>query len=158
MIYNENGEVIDMIMPIDIENKVFKRTKLGGYDIKDVEDFLEQLIVDYENMYKENGELKEKLAKSEESIDYYNSLDKGVTQTIENSQKAADDIREKAELDAAELKQKAKDETNLTLEEIKLDIKAKEIELEQLKKQMQIYKIKVTSMLEAQLQILNDEE
>lgn len=147
-----------MIMPIDIENKVFKRTKLGGYDIKDVEDFLEQLIVDYENMYKENGELKEKLAKSEESIDYYNSLDKGVTQTIENSQKAADDIREKAELDAAELKQKAKDETNLTLEEIKLDIKAKEIELEQLKKQMQIYKIKVTSMLEAQLQILNDEE
>ena len=158
MIYNGNGEVIDMIMPIDIENKVFKRTKLGGYDIKDVEDFLEQLIVDYENMYKENGELKEKLAKSEESIDYYNSLDKGVTQTIENSQKAADDIREKAELDAAELKQKAKDETNLTLEEIKLDIKAKEIELEQLKKQMQIYKIKVTSMLEAQLKILNEEE
>ena len=147
-----------MIMPIDIENKVFKRTKLGGYDIKDVEDFLEQLIVDYENMYKENGELKEKLAKAEESINYYNSLDQGVTQTIENSQKAADEIREKAEIEAAELKQKAKDESNLTLEEIKLDIKAKEIELEQLKKQMQIYKIKVTSMLEAQLKILNDEE
>lgn len=147
-----------MIMPIDIENRVFKRTKLGGYDIKDVEDFLEQLIVDYENMYKENGELKEKLAKAEESINYYNSLDQGVTQTIENSQKAADEIREKAELEAAELKQKAKDESNLTLEEIKLDIKAKEIELEQLKKQMQIYKIKVTSMLEAQLKILNEEE
>lgn len=147
-----------MILPIDIENKVFKRTKLGGYDIKDVEDFLEELIVDYENLYKENNELKEKLAKAEESVTYYNSLDQGVTQTIENSQKAANEIIEKAELEAVEIRNKAREESNIELEKIKLDIKAKEVEFEQLKKQMQIYKIKVTSMLEAQLKILNEEE
>lgn len=147
-----------MIMPIDIENKVFKKAKLGGYDIKDVEDFLEQLIVDYENLYKENGTLKEKLTKAEEAIDYYNSLDQGVTQTIENSQKAALEIRQQAETEAEEIKKKARNESNLTLEEIKLEIRAKEVELEQIKKQMQIYKIKVTSMLEAQMKILNEEE
>lgn len=147
-----------MIMPIDIENKVFKKSKLGGYDIKDVEDFLEQLIVDYENLYKENGTLKEKLTKAEEAIDYYNSLDQGVTQTIENSQRAALEIREQAEIEAEEIKNKARNESSLTLEEIKLEIRAKEIELEQIKKQMQIYKIKVTSMLEAQMKILNEEE
>lgn len=147
-----------MIMPIDIENKVFKKSKLGGYDIKDVEDFLEQLIVDYENLYKENGTLKEKLTKAEEAIDYYNSLDQGVTQTIENSQKAALEIRQQAETEAEEIKKKARNESNLTLEEIKLEIRAKEVELEQIKKQMQIYRIKVTSMLEAQMKILNEEE
>ncbi len=147
-----------MIMPIDIENKVFKKSKLGGYDIKDVEDFLEQLIVDYENLYKENGVLKEKLIKAEEAIDYYNSLDQGVTQTIENSQKAALEIKQQAEFEAEEIKSKARNESTLTLEEIKLEIRAKEVELEQIKKQMQIYKIKVTSMLEAQMKILNDEE
>lgn len=147
-----------MIMPIDIENKVFKRSKLGGYDIKDVEDFLEQLIVDYEGLYKENGELKERLAKADESVKYYNSLEEGVTQTIENSQKAAEEIRERAAMEADEIRKSARNESNLTLEEVKLEIRAKEIELEQLKKQMQIYKIKVTSMLEAQMKILNDEE
>jgi cell division initiation protein len=147
-----------MIMPIDIENKVFKKSKLGGYEIKDVEDFLEQLIVDYENLYKENSNLKEKLIKADEAIEYYNSLEQGVTQTIENSQRAAEEIKEKAAIEAAEIKSNAKNESSFTLEEVKLEIKSKEIELEQLKKQMQIYKIKVSSMLEAQLKILNEEE
>ncbi|MDF2866173.1 MAG: septum formation initiator [Clostridia bacterium] len=147
-----------MIMPIDIENKVFKKSKLGGYEVKDVEDFLEQLIVDYEELYKENANIKEKLIKADESIKYYNSLEQGVTQTIENSQKAADEIKEKAVMEAEEIRRNAKNESNLTLEEVKLEIRAKEIELEQIKKQMQIYKIKVTSMLEAQLKILNEED
>ncbi len=147
-----------MIMPIDIENKVFKKSKLGGYEVKDVEDFLEQLIVDYEELYKENANIKEKLIKADESVKYYNSLEQGVTQTIENSQKAADEIKEKAVMEAEEIRRNAKNESNLTLEEVKLEIRAKEIELEQIKKQMQIYKIKVTSMLEAQLKILNEED
>jgi len=147
-----------MIMPIDIENKIFKKSKLGGYEIKDVESFLELLIVDYENLYKENNELKEKLIIAEESIKYYNSLEQGVTQTIENSQKAADEIKEQASLEADEIKKNARYESSFTLEEIKLDIRAKQIELEQIKQQMQIYKIKVSSMLEAQLKIIKEEE
>jgi cell division initiation protein len=147
-----------MIMPIDIENRVFKKSKFGGYEVKDVEDFLEQLIVDYENLYKENSSLKEKLMRAEESINYYSSLEQGVTQTIENSQKAAEEIRQKATTEADEIRTNAKNESTLTLEEIKLEIRTKEIELEQIKRQMQIYKIKVSSMLEAQLKILNEEE
>ena len=147
-----------MIMPIDIENKVFKKSKLGGYEIKEVENFLELLIVDYENLYKENAEIKEKLIRSEESIKYYNSLEQGVTQTIENSQKAADEIKEKASIEADEIRKSARCESSFTLEEVKLEIRAKQIELEQIKQQMQIYKIKVGSMLEAQLKIIKEED
>jgi len=147
-----------MIMPIDIENKVFKKSKLGGYEIKDVEGFLELLIVDYENLYKENAEIKEKLIRAEESVKYFNSLEQGVTQTIENSQKAADEIKEKASAEAEEIRKNARCESSFTLEEVKLEIRAKQIELEQLKQQMQIYKIKVSSMLEAQLKIIKEEE
>jgi len=147
-----------MIMPIDIENKVFKKSKLGGYEIKEVENFLELLIVDYENLYKENAEIKEKLIRSEESIKYYNSLEQGVTQTIENSQKAADEIKEKASIEADEIRKSARCESSFTLEEVKLEIRAKQIELEQIKQQMQIYKIKVSSMLEAQLKIIKEED
>ena len=41
-----------MLTPLDIDNKTFKKTKLGGYDINDVEDFLITVMDDYEKLYK----------------------------------------------------------------------------------------------------------
>ena len=57
-----------MLTPTDVENKVFKKAKIGGYDINDVEDFLEKLIVDYEATFKEVTELKDKCANLQESV------------------------------------------------------------------------------------------
>lgn len=147
-----------MLTPVDIENKVFKKSKFGGYDISDVEDFLESVIVDYESLYKENSELKDKINAMQESISYYKSLEEGISQTVENAQSAADEIKEKANKDAEveikEMQIEAKEE----LSRIKDEIRQKEYELEEKQKQMKIYKIKVGSMLEAQLKILNDDE
>ena len=44
------------------------------------------------------------------------------------------------------------------LDDVKKQIMSKEVELEELKKQMQIYKVKTVAMLEAQIKILNEEE
>ncbi|MNI63575.1 Septum site-determining protein DivIVA [compost metagenome] len=147
-----------MLTPVDIENKVFKKSKFGGYEISDVEDFLELIIVDYENQYKENAELKDKIAAMQESISYYKELEAGIGQTVENAQSIADEIKEKASQEADIIKRENELELKEHLNQLKLDIRAKEVELEEKKKQMQIYKIKVSSMLEAQLKILNDEE
>lgn len=169
-----------MLTPVDIENKMFKKVKIGGYDINEVEEFLEEIIIDYETLYKENLELKDKIEKTDETAQYYSTLEKGVTQTLENSQKAAEEMRDKASREAEDIRalamkeaeeikaralkeaEDAKNEmtsnANYGVEEIKLEIRSKELELEKIKKEMQIYKIKVRSMLEAQMQILNDEE
>ena len=40
-----------MLTPIDIDNKTFKKAKIGGYDINDVEDFLVKVMEDYETLY-----------------------------------------------------------------------------------------------------------
>ena len=146
-----------MLKPIDIENKEFKKVKFGGYDITEVEEFLELLIVDYENLFKENQDIKEKLELALETQKYYSAIDEGVNKTIENTQIAATEMKEEAKIEADAIKEKAKSDSLLALEEIKLDIKAKEIEFETIKKQMQIYKIKVISMLEAQMNILDEE-
>ena len=70
-----------MLTPVDVENKVFKKAKLGGYDINDVEDFLEKLIVDYEAVFKEVTELKDKCENLQESVKYYKSLEQGIEPT-----------------------------------------------------------------------------
>lgn len=147
-----------MLTPVDIENKVFKKSKMKGYDIDDVEDFLEQVIEDYEKLYKENAELKDKAGAMQDSVSYYKSIEEGINKTIENAQASADNIKEVAQKEAENIKKEVELEARQNLENLKLEIKKKENELEEKKKQMQVYKIRVSSMLEAQLKILNEED
>ena len=147
-----------MLTPNDIENKVFKKSKMKGYDIDDVEDFLEQLLADYEALYKENAEIKDKFNAMQESISYYKSVEEGINKTIENAQSSADNMKEVAKREAETIKQEAEADARRHIEELNNEIRRKEELLEDKKKQMQIYRIRVSSMLEAQLKILNEDE
>lgn len=49
-----------MLTPVDIENKEFNKS-FRGYDIDEVEEFLQTLVTDYEKLYRENASLKEKM-------------------------------------------------------------------------------------------------
>ena len=147
-----------MLTPNDIENKVFKKSKMKGYDIDDVEDFLEQLLADYEALYKENAEIKDKFNAMQESISYYKSVEEGTNKTIENAQSTADNMKEDAKREAETIKQEAEADARRHIEELNNEIRRKEELLEDKKKQMQIYRIRVSSMLEAQLKILNEDE
>lgn len=147
-----------MLTPSDIENKVFKKSKMKGYDIDDVEDFLEELLADYEYLYKENSEIKDKVNAMQESIAYYKSIEEGINKTIENAQSTANNMKEVAKREAETIKQEAEVDARNHIEELNQEIRKKEEMLEDKKKQMQIYRIRVSSMLEAQLKILNEDE
>ena len=146
-----------MLTPIDIDNKVFKKAKIGGYDIKDVENFLLIVMGDYEKLYKENAELRDKVNAMQESVSYYKSIEEGLKQTVENAQASADDIKESAKRDAESIRKEAEVESKRNLEDLQKQILKAEAELEDKKKQMQIYKIRVSSMLQAQLNIINED-
>ena len=47
-----------MITPLDIENKKFSKQMMNGYSVEDVDDFLDDLSVDYSKMYKDLSEQK----------------------------------------------------------------------------------------------------
>lgn len=146
-----------MLTPVDIDNKTFKKSKLGGYDINDVEEFLVKVMEDYEMLYKENAQLKDKNMAMQESVSYYKSIEDGVNKTIENAHETADSIKLAAQKEADAIIQKAEFDSRGKLDELKLQIARTEAQLEEKKKQMQIYNIRVSSMLEAQLKILNED-
>lgn len=147
-----------MITAQDIENKVFKKAKIGGYDITDVEDFLEKVIVDYEALTKENTELNDKCENLQESVRYYKSLEQGIEQTISNAKEQADRIKEVALQEASNLKATQEISFQNKIAEYEGKIREKELEFEELKKQVQIYRIKIKSMMEAQIRILEESE
>lgn len=146
-----------MLTPQDIENKVFKKAKIGGYDINDVEDFLERLIVDYEAVFKEMTELKDKCENLQESVKYYKSLEQGIEQSISNAKDEAEKIKGQALIETQELRERKEKEYKARIAEMDLELKKYEYDIEEKKKEMQIYKIKVKSMLEAQMKILDEE-
>ena len=50
-----------MITPLDIENKKFSKQMMNGYNVDEVDDFLDELTLDYSRNYKEVSELKAKV-------------------------------------------------------------------------------------------------
>ncbi len=147
-----------MLTPIDIDNKVFKKAKIGGYDIKDVEDFLVLIMSDYEKLYKENSDLRGQVQTLQQSVDHFKSLEAGIDRTVENAQTEADSIKLEAQKQAETIKTSAEVDAQKKLEELQRQIIKAEVDIETKKNQMRIYKIKVQSMLEAQLKILNDDD
>lgn len=147
-----------MLTPIDIDNKVFKKVTFGGYEIKDVEDFLVLIMNDYEKLYKENSELRGQVEALQQSVDHYSSLEAGIDKTVENAQTEADSIKLQAQKQAETIKSSAEIDAKQKLEDLQRQIIKAEVDIETKKKEMKIYKIKVQSMLEAQLKILNEED
>ena len=49
-----------MLKPMDIHNKEFKKS-MRGYDIEEVDEFLDEIIVDFEKMQRELDVLKNQM-------------------------------------------------------------------------------------------------
>ena len=45
-----------MYTQLDIENKKFSKQMVNGYSVEEVDDFLDELTIDYENIYKQVSE------------------------------------------------------------------------------------------------------
>ncbi|WZL74770.1 DivIVA domain-containing protein [Clostridiaceae bacterium 35-E11] len=140
-----------MITPLDIQNKEFKKA-MRGYKENEVDEFLDKVITDYEKLYKENIELKDKITLLNEQIEKYANLEKTLNNTLLVAQSTAEEVganaRKKAELIIKEAEMKAvkiMDDANNSVEKIK---QAHEEE----KKQLHIFKTRFKTLLESQLE------
>ena len=79
-----------MITSMDIENKEFKRC-FRGYHEEEVDEFLDLVKEDFENLYRENLDLKEKLKLYQEQVSRYKSIEDTLNATLITAQTAAED-------------------------------------------------------------------
>lgn len=144
-----------MITPLDIQNKEFKKV-MRGYRESEVDEFLDKVIVDYEKLYKENIELKDKIALLNEQIDRYSNLEKTLNNTLIVAQNAAEEVglnsQKKAELIISE----AEIRSSKLIEDANSEVYKIRREYEEVKKQLYIFKTRFKTLLEAQLEVIND--
>ncbi|MBC7766017.1 MAG: DivIVA domain-containing protein [Hyphomonadaceae bacterium] len=84
-----------MLTPLDIENIKFKK-QMMGYNTLEVEEFLTALMEDYEALYKENNELKEKLNLFGDTIAHYKSMEDMLNHTLIVAQTTGEEIKRTA--------------------------------------------------------------
>jgi cell division initiation protein len=57
------------LTPYDIHNKVFKRSTFRGYDVDEVNDFLDEIIRDYEQLIREKMELEQQVEELQNELE-----------------------------------------------------------------------------------------
>ena len=145
-----------MYTPLDIENKKFAKQMMNGYSVEEVDNFLDELTLDYEKLYKESNENKGKLAELEASLEKYKNIESTLQNTLVMAQSTADEIKKVAKQEADQIIKDAQGSAKEQVMELEQQITMKTKELEDLKKQFDVYKAKMESLLISQLELLKE--
>lgn len=142
---------------MEIHNKEFSRS-FRGYDEDEVDQFLDLIVEDFEKLYKENMELKERIGLLKDQMEYYKTMEDTLKETLVTAQKTAEEMglsaQKKAELITAEAEQRAQKIVQDANEQI---IKA-QMEYEEIRKEMQVFKTRFKTLLATYLQLIEEEK
>ena len=145
-----------MYTPLDIENKKFSKQMVNGYSVEEVDDFLDELTIDYEKIYKQVGEATKKASDMEEELKKYKNIENTLQNTLVMAQTTADEIKELAKQQADQIVKEAQGTAKQEVIEIEQSIVTKRKELEDLEKQIDVYKAKMESLLISQLELIKE--
>ena len=92
-----------MITAQDIREKTFEKSRMNGYDMASVDDFLEELAEDISSAQKENAVLKSKMKVLVDKIEEYRANEEALNMAILSAQKLAVQIESEARQRAASM-------------------------------------------------------
>ncbi|EJW17432.1 DivIVA domain-containing protein [Paenibacillus alvei] len=144
------------LTPLDIHNKEFSR-KLRGYDEDDVNEFLDQVIKDYEALIRENKELQNHANALQDKLDHFANLEETLSKTIIVAQEAADEVKNNAKKEAQLIVKEAEKNADRIVNDALAKSRKIALEVEELKKQSSIYRARFRTLVEAQMELLNQD-
>ncbi len=96
-----------MFTPQQIDQISFGRSTFGGYDMQQVDEFLEPLTEDYVTLYKENALLKSKMRVLVGKLEEYRKNEASMKEAVINAQKTCDKMVMEAEAKCAKMLKEA---------------------------------------------------
>ena len=107
-----------MLTPLDIENKKFSKQMMNGYNVDEVDDFLDELTVDYEKMYKESTENKTKIDALEKDLLHYKTIENTLQNTLVMAQSTAEEVKEVARQQAEQIVKEAEGNARKSVDDL----------------------------------------
>jgi len=144
-----------MLTPVDIENKEFTKA-FRGYDITEVEEFMRTLVTDYEKLYRDNAELKEKNAMLNDAIGNYKGMEETMQNAILVAQRTAEDIKQNAYERSETIIKEAERKASDVIDKANRSISNLEKTYLSMQREMNGFKAKMNALLSTYMQLLSD--
>ncbi|MBK8984157.1 MAG: DivIVA domain-containing protein [Ignavibacteria bacterium] len=122
----------DKILPKEIKKTDFKKT-FRGYDINEVDAFLETVSLRYERLYEENTELLEQLKIIKSDLEVYKENETTLQKAIVKAQDLSDEIIQTSKKKAENIVKEAELNAQKSLQDSEKEIMTRKHEIEELK-------------------------
>ena len=128
----------------------------NGYSVEEVDDFLDQVTEELEKKCKESSALTKEVEQLKKELEHYKGMESTIQNTLVIAQSAADEVKNAAKQQASQIIKDAEGTARQSVETLTQSIVIKKKELEDLEKQMDVYKAKMESLLISQLELIKD--
>lgn len=145
-----------MLTPLDIHNKEFKKS-LRGYEIDEVDEFLDEVIKDFESLYKENLDLKEQIQAQKDNLNRYKEMEDTLQSTMVLAQKMAEEAKKNAEKESELIIREACSKAEQIVAGAEDQILESTRRLENIRSYERQLIIKLKSFLQSQMDLLDSE-
>ena len=146
-----------MIMPIDIDKKEFSRDK-KGYNSREVDEFLDIIVADYEKVLNDNRSMAHKIKALEKQLEEAQKDDNAMVETLETAKKLMADISASAERRAELMMRDAELEAENMLLDAKVNVRKLNDEHEMLSAKVRRLKDNFRKMLLAEIERLDGDD
>ena len=146
-----------MIMPIDIDKKEFSRDK-KGYNSREVDEFLDIIVADYEKVLNDNRSMAHKIKALEKQLEEAQKDDNAMVETLETAKKLMADISASAERRAELMMRDAELEAENMLLDAKVNVRKLNDEYESLSAKVRRLKDNFRKMLQTEIERLDDDD
>jgi cell division initiation protein len=143
------------LTPLDIHNKEFGRS-FRGYNEDEVNEFLDQVIKDYEALIRENKELEEKNAMLHERLGHFTNIEESLSKSIIVAQSTAEEVKSNAKKEAQLIVKESEKNADRIINEALAKSRVIALEIEELKKRAAVYRTRFRTLLEAQLEMIEN--
>lgn len=152
----------------DIQNEKFS-TKMRGYNVDEVNQFLDRIVSDFQAMTEKNHELEETVKSDQEKLKYFTELKDSLNQSILVAQEAADKVKSNAQKEAditlreaqkqaTDIVSEANEKANQLVHDAAESTKRLTVQTNDLKKQTRVFRQRLQVMLESQLAVVNSSD
>lgn len=143
-----------MLTPVDIQQKKFN---IGlGYDKKDVNTFFQSVAESYEQLYRLNAELKEKVETLTDGLQHYKSKEEALEKSLLRAEKDSEDTKSRANKEAKNIELEAKNKAKMIVGEAEERLEQIKLEMAELETRYAAYKSNFATMLKKQAEFLGE--
>lgn len=137
-----------MLTPQEIQDQKFEKAVFGGYDMGQIDQFLDVVLNDYSSLYKENAALKAKMRVLVDKLEEYRAVDEDLRKTLYNAQMSAKDTVSRAEAEAERILRDARTAASRQAVDIQDATEEARRQLEAAKKANAAYAVRIRKAME----------